>query len=100
MPTYMGRPDDLEQIKKEEEKEREFYAKQQERKEAHELRIIQEKGKLASERLKMTHRADSRANIWITLFSIIPKTTLIISSFILILCKREIPKEWIDYSSR
>jgi len=100
MPTYMGEPEHLEQIKKEEEQEREFYAAQQERREAHELKVIQEKGKVASERLRMTHRADSRASIWITLFSIIPKTTLIIVTFILMLFKRQVPKEWIDYSSR
>ena len=100
MPTFYQSEERLEQERMEGELERNFILQQQAQKEAHELLVIEEKGKVALERLRMTHRADSRANIWITLFSIIPKTTLIISSFILILCKREIPKEWIDYSSR
>lgn len=100
MPTYLGDEKQLEELKKEEEKEREFYAKQQERKEAHELEIVREKNKNASERLKIAHRANSRASVWITLFSIIPKTVLIICSFILILAKREVPKGWAEYCSR
>lgn len=97
MPTYQGDPDQIEKIREEEEKEREFFAEQQERKQAHELQIVQEKNKNASERLKITHRATSRASIWITLFSILPKTVVIISSFWLIVFKKPVPKSWDEY---
>lgn len=101
MPVY--HEEDLErlkQLREDEDKERDFVLQQLERKEAHEVVIIQEKGKVALERLRMTHKANSKASTWIALFSILPKALLIISSFWLIVIKREVPKSWNEYISR
>lgn len=100
MPTFYQSEERLEQEIREGELERSFALEVQARAEAQELLVIQEKGKVALERLRMTHRANSRASMWITFFSIIPKTVLIISCFWLVLFHRDIPKEWNEYISR
>lgn len=100
MPTFYQSEERLEQERMEGELERNFILQQQAQKEAHELLVIAEKGKVASERLRMTHRANSRASIWMACFSIIPKSILIISAFWLIVLKREVPKSWNEFISR
>lgn len=97
MPTFHQSEERLEEERMEGELERSFLLTQQPQKEAHELLVIAEKGKLASERLRITHRANSRASMWIIFFSIIPKSILIISSFWLIVFRREVPKSWNEY---
>lgn len=100
MPTFYQSEERLEQEMREGELERSFALELQARAEAHELQVIAEKGKVAETRLKMTHRADSKARVWVSFFSIIPKTVLIISCFWLVLFHRDIPKEWNEYISR
>lgn len=97
MPTFYQSEERLEQEIREGELERDFLLRQQAQKEAHELQVIAERGKVAETRLKMTHKANSRASIWTTFFSILPKTVVIISSFWLIVFKKPVPKSWDEY---
>lgn len=100
MPTYREEdPEKIKQLRDEENAEREFLLEQLKSKKEHDLAMTREKNKSVSDGLKITHRATSRASIWRTLFTIIPKCILIFLWFWLIVLRREVPKSWGEFLS-
>lgn len=100
MPTYRRSDEEVERDIRLSDRERAYEMDLQVQKDVSAIEMARERGKISIEKAKVTHRAEQKARVWVTCFEIIPKTTLIICYFTLILFKREIPKDWKDYLSR
>ena len=100
MPTYRRSDEELERDIRLANEERMYNMDIMAQKSQAELEQLKEKGRVQIERAKITHKAEKRAGVWMTLLTIVPKCVLIISMFWLILFNKEVPESWHEYLGR